>query len=144
MSELNMNELLSFDGMPGLEEEQLERVHPPLVLREVASNPENRSVDIQNDYSAVRKNMHFQSQMIMDMAMIALENAKNAESPRHVEVFATLMGQMTHANKELLRIHKDMKDITDESMVVNQPTEAGEGQVWYGSPEDLIEMSQTQ
>lgn len=140
MSELNMAELLSLEGLPGLEGEEL-RVYEPLVLKEVDSNPTNRKPDIEDDYSMVRRNLHFQSQMLMDMAQIALENAKNAESPRHVEVFATLMGQMTATNKELLRVHKDMKDITDEKVLTGQ-VEQKQEETFLCSPEDMIDEEQ--
>lgn len=140
MSELNMAELLSLEGLPGLEGEELP-VYKPLVLEEVDSNPTNRKPDIEDDYSLVRRNLHFQSQMLMDMAKIALENAKNAESPRHVEVFATLMGQMTATNKELLRVHKDMKDITDEKVITGQVAQQ-QADTFLCSPEDMIEEEQ--
>nr|3TXS_A Chain A, Terminase DNA packaging enzyme small subunit [Biquartavirus 44RR2]3TXS_B Chain B, Terminase DNA packaging enzyme small subunit [Biquartavirus 44RR2]3TXS_C Chain C, Terminase DNA packaging enzyme small subunit [Biquartavirus 44RR2]3TXS_D Chain D, Terminase DNA packaging enzyme small subunit [Biquartavirus 44RR2] len=87
------------------------QVYAPLVLRDPVSNPNNRKIDQDDDYELVRRNMHYQSQMLLDMAKIALENAKNADSPRHVEVFAQLMGQMTTTNKEMLKMHKEMKDL---------------------------------
>ena len=131
--QVDINSLLDITDIPGINDENLE-VSEPLVLKEVKSNPENRGKDLEDDYVEVRKNMHFQSQMLFDAAQKFLESAKNADSPRHMEVFATLMGQMTTTNKELLKLHKDMKDITEES--TNTKTIEA---VYMSSPSDMLE-----
>lgn len=144
---LDMNELLSIDDLPGVDGEELV-VYQPLELKEIESNPKERNVDLENDYTVVRKNLHFQQQMLMDASKIFLESAKNADSPRHMEVFATLMGQMTTTNKELLKLHNEMKNITNEQVGTKHPT--GEqpqqgnvniqnAQVFLGSPTDLMD-----
>lgn len=147
MSELlNMEDLLNITDLPGVEGESLV-VYQPLELKEVESNPKNRTDDLESDYIIVRKNMHFQQQMLMDAAKIFLETAKNADSPRHMEVFATLMGQMTTTNKEILKLHNEMKTITNEQVSVgkgegNQPQggiNIQNAQVFVGSPTDLME-----
>lgn len=144
MSDL-MTELLDLTDLPGVDGEEVV-VYKPLELIEVESNPQNRTPDLEDDYTIVRKNMHFQQQMLMDAAKIFLETAKNADSPRHMEVFSTLMGQMTNTNKEILKLHKEMKDITSEQVSVNKGN-GGEGsgnlniqnaQVFFGSPTELM------
>lgn len=142
MNDLNLQDLLSVEGLPGIEGEEV-AVYEPTVLVDVESNPTNRKTDLESDYSLVRKNLNYQSQMLLEMGKIALENAKNAESPRHVEVFATLMGQMTNTNKELLKIHRDMKDITNEETKTTQQQSGGQmniesAQVFVGSPSELM------
>lgn len=140
---LNMQQLLSLSDIPGMDEsDEQVVVHQPLVLIDVASNPKDRTNDLDTDYEVVRKNLHYQQQMLLDMAKACLENAKNSESPRHVEVFATLMGQFTTSNKELLKIHKDMRDITEEKT----PSGAGEGgmniqsaNVYMMSPSEMMD-----
>lgn len=143
---LDMTELLSTD-LPGVEGEEI-AVYQPLELKEVESNPKERTVDLENDYTVVRKNLHFQQQMLMDAATIFLESAKNADSPRHMEVFATLMGQMTTTNKELLKLHNEMKNITNEQVGTkngnsDKPQQGNvniqNAQVFLGSPTDLMD-----
>lgn len=143
-----MNDLLDFtslkdlSGIEGLNGEDVQ-VYAPLVLQEPASNPNNRKIDQDDDYTLVRRNMHFQTQMMMDMAKIALENAKNADSPRMVEVFSQLMGQMTSTNKEIIKMHKEMKELTSsEPSILGkvQNDESGEIIEFEGSPDELLEL----
>lgn len=144
MEGLDINKLLDITDLPGINGEEVE-VYKPLELVEVQSNPQNRTPDLEDDYGVVRKNMHFQQQMLMDAAKIFLETAKNADSPRHMEVFATLMGQMTTTNKEILKLHKEMKDITAEQ-IGTKGGGAPAGQmniqnatVFMGSPTELMD-----
>lgn len=141
---LDFSDLKDLSGIEGLSGENVE-VYQPLVLQEPHSDANNRKTDQDADYELVRRNLHFQSQMLLDMAKIALENAKNADSPRHVEVFATLMGQMTTTNKEMLKMHKEMKEITGTgatSAIDGQVQRDGSGEFieFEGSPDELLEM----
>ena len=142
---LDMNELLNITDLPGVDGEELV-VYEPLELTTVDSNPQNRTVDLEENYTVVRKNLHFQQQMIFDAAKIFLETAKNADSPRHMEVFSTLMGQMTNTNKEILKLHREMKDITNEQTNVSkdQPAPGSvniqNAQVFLGGPSDLMDQ----
>ena len=142
--DIDVSKFMDITDMPGVEGEDVV-VYQPLELVDVDSNPNNRAVDLEDDYTVVRKNLHYQQQMIFDAAKIFLETAKNADSPRHMEVFATLMGQMTTTNKEILKLHGEMKNITNEQTNVQK---SGEGngnvniqnaQVFLGSPSDLMD-----
>lgn len=139
---LDFNKLMDIGDLPGLTGEEV-AVYEPLLLQEVKSNPQNRTPDLEDDYSVVRKNMHFQQQMLMDAAKIFLETAKNADSPRHMEVFATLMGQMTTTNKEILKLHKEMKDITAEQIGTkgqqSSTMNIENATVYMSSPTDMME-----
>ncbi|QOI66662.1 terminase small subunit [Erwinia phage FBB1] len=140
---LNIAELLEIGDIPGTEGTEIQ-VYEPLELIEVKSHPDNRTPDLEDDYKLVRRNMHYQQQMILDAAKIFLETAKNADSPRHMEVFATLMSQMTNGNKELLKLHKEMKDITDEKTSTGKGGQAPgvniENATFFtGSPTDLMD-----
>lgn len=142
MSDINIAQLLDITDLPGIDGESVE-VYEPLQLIDVQSNPQNRTPDLEDDYMAVRRNMHHQSQMLMDAAKIFLETAKNADSPRHMEVFATLMGQMTTSNKEILKLHKEMKDITNEETKTKNGAPQGmniqNATIFTGSPSDLMD-----
>ncbi|AUM58469.1 terminase small subunit [Proteus phage phiP4-3] len=140
MSELNMTQLLDISDLPGVTGEEI-LVYPPLELKEVVSNPTNRNIDLEEDYKQTRQTLHHQQQMIMDAAKIFLETAKNADSPRHMEVFATLMSQVTNSSKELLKIHKEMKDITNETTNTkgSQQVNIENANIVMTSPTDLLE-----
>ena len=137
MSEvLDMSKLLDIDSLPGIEGEEIP-VYEKLELVEVKSNPNDRKPDLEDDYSVVRKNLHFQQQMLMDAGKIFLETAKNADSPRHMEVFATLMGQMTTTNKEILKLTDEKVDTKGQGG--HQTTNIENATIFMGSPSDLMD-----
>ncbi|ULA52681.1 terminase small subunit [Enterobacter phage vB-EclM_KMB20] len=143
MSEqLDITKLLDIGDLPGITGEEV-LAYEPLQLIPVESHPQNRTPDLEDDYTIVRRNMHHQSQMLMDAAKIFLETAKNSDSPRHMEVFSTLIGQMTSTNKELLRLHKEMKEITNENTNTkgagNQAVNINNATVFVGSPSDMMD-----
>lgn len=141
MNQLDIGKLMDISELPGVTGDEIQ-VYEPLKLVDVESNPNNRTPDLEDDYIIVRKNMHYQQQMLMDAAKIFLETAKNADSPRHMEVFGTLMGQMTTTNKEILKLHKEMKDITAEQVSTKGGTQSvniEQATVFMGSPSDLMD-----
>lgn len=139
---LDISKMMDIGDLPGLTGEEIQ-VYQPLVLEDVKSNPKDRSPDLEDDYQTVRRNMHYQQQMMLDAAKIFLETAKNADSPRHMEVFATLMNQMTNGNKELLKLHKEMKDITAENVGTKGGNQQGmnieNANIYVGSPTDMMD-----
>lgn len=140
MNDLDMNSLLSVGDLPGAMATEVAVVEP-IELTATDSNPTNRTVDLSEDYCNVRNMLYFQQQMLMEAAKVSLESARVSEAPRTMEVFATLMGQMTTTNKELLRIHKDMKDITSEQTTAGKATPAQNitaQNVFVGTPADLM------
>lgn len=143
-NELNIDFLTNIDDLPGVDGEEV-IVYAPLVLEDVESNPTERTADLQTDYSAARQQMHYANQMLLDAAKIALENAKNGDGPRHMEVFASLMGQYSGSSKDLLKLHKEMKDITSEQTgakaigTTNQQLNIENAQVFVGGPTDLMD-----
>lgn len=145
---LNLQELLNIDSLPGgVESGEDVVVYEKLELKPVESHPADRKPDLEEDYSLARKTAHYMNQMIMDMAEIALHNAKNSESPRHVEVFTSLMNQLNSSNMGLMKIHKEMREITEEKTTTTTPNETKEGKVnienatvFVGSPTELMAM----
>ncbi|MGL5306494.1 MAG: terminase small subunit [Aeromonas veronii] len=147
MNELDVNELMTIGDFPGLADGIEDAVVPvePLQLVSTESNPANRAMDLSDDYKNVRNMLYFQQQMLMEAAKVSLESARTSEAPRTMEVFATLMGQMTTTNKELLRIHKDMKDITSEQTKTDPGSGSSVGtqtitaqNVFLGTPAELM------
>lgn len=139
-----MDEILNVTDLPGLDGESVE-VYKPLVLTEVESNPKNRTEDLESDYVDVRQNLHQQQQMMFDAAKILLETAKNADSPRHIQAFTQLMAQMSVTNEKILKVHREMKDITSEQIGTSKPTgdaaspvNIDKAQIFIGSTADLM------
>lgn len=145
MENLNLQELLSLDNLPGCAEGEEVVVYEKLELKPVESHPYDRKADLETDYAIARKTAHFMNQMIMDMAEISLHNAKNSESPRHVEAFTSLMGQLHQANTAFMKIHKDMREITEEKTTTSSKTPEGgnmnieNATVFVGSPTELMQ-----
>lgn len=143
----NLQDWLSLDNLPGAVEGSEEVVvYEKLELQEVPSHPSDRTEDLEKDYSTARQTAHYMNQMIMDMAEIALHNAKNSESPKHVEVFTSLMNQLNVSNMSLVKIHKEMKEITEEKTATksNDKPESPNmnienATVFVGSPTELMQ-----
>ncbi|MGL6228660.1 MAG: terminase small subunit [Culicoidibacterales bacterium] len=150
MNDLNMEALLDMTGIPTVNEDEMEIVHPPLVLVDVESHPENRTIDLDDDYSAARRMMAYAEQMSLDLAKIVLENAKNSESPRHAEVAVQTINQLMTNAKERLKIHKEMKDITNQSVGAGTAAPAqgtvidATVTVFEGTPNDLMNQEGSQ
>lgn len=135
---LNLEELKSMD-MPGLDGMDVEPA-PKTELIEIDSNFDKIQEDIKSDYELVRQNLHYQSQMLLDASKIFIESAKNADSPRYMEAFSTLMGQMTATNKEILKMHKDLKEIKEENKVTGDITQNNTTNNVYLSTSDMLEQ----
>lgn len=145
-SEFNIQDLLSVD-LPGVTGEEI-IVYEKLELQDVISHPDDRIKDLLEDYKFVRETIRFQRQMLMNMAPIALENAKNSENPKTVEAFAKVMAEMTANNVQLMRLHKEIKEIINEptkttAATGDNPTIHAET-VFIGTPADIMNKVGTQ
>lgn len=115
-------------------------VYEPPEFKEVISNPENRTSDVQNDYHAARDSNHFQDQILRIAMLKQLENASMCDLPRQMEVLATLSAQMTNNTKQKLEIHKQMRDATEETVkTVGDGTPTATTNVFVGSANDLLD-----
>ena len=116
--EQNMEELfgLSDEAKPIAEaiKEDLEEKLPPVVIDQ---NPND--VGIEEDYKFAKQNL----KRIIDNGQMAMEElasiASVSESPRAFEVLSTLMKTMTEANKDLLNLRKQVKDLKGEEGTKN-------------------------
>lgn len=152
MNDLNMNQLLDMSGLPGMSfDDTMPVVYEPTVLEPIESHPAERSRDLESDYDLVRQTLNYQQQMLMAMGKIALENAKNSESPKHVDAFVNLMNSMTNVSREMLKVHKEMGAITNETTKTKdapkaeQPTMNIEhATVFVGTPAELMAQEGTQ
>lgn len=76
MEEFSVKQLLDLENLPGAETGEEMVVYEKLELVDVESHPADRKPDLEEDYALARKTAHYMNQMIMDMAQIALHNAK--------------------------------------------------------------------
>lgn len=158
-NELDLKSLMNVSGLGltlslyGENDEEETVTHEPLVLIDVQSSSdlEQRESDLKKDYETARQNIHFQQQMILDMAKIALENAKNSESPRFVDSFTALMSQMGKTNADLIKIHQELnkamgKDVSIKKGADKAPTGNltvnGTATVFVGTPQELMQREQ--
>jgi len=99
-----------------------------------SSLPINVEDDLTDDYQQSRENL----QGIIDQGKEAMEDilriARESEHPRAFEVFGTLLKNMVDANKELLNIQKQMRDMNGKKEVNNTTIDKA---IFLGSTKDL-------
>lgn len=124
-------------------------IHPPMVVdRSELGEPHHDSL-IENakaDYEFVRTNL----KQIIETNVKGLEGlakvAQESESPRAYEVLSTFMKQMVDANESLIGLHKQVKDITNETGERNPQSDEGNGvtnNYFTGSTEELLDLIET-
>lgn len=153
-NELDIKSLMNVSGM-GLslygdsDSDDDTVTHEPLVLSDVecSADLEHRENDLKTDYEIARKNIHYQQQMILNMATIALENAKNSESPRFVDSFTNLMNQMGKTNADLIKLHQELNKALGKEIKTSKTNDKpsgnvtvnGDATVFVGTPQELME-----
>lgn len=92
------------------------------------------------DYSEIRENL----KDLIESGKVALDGiikvASESDSPRAFEVVSQLMKTSVEANKELLDVHKQMKELEKESGAKNVTNNA----FFVGSTKELQELVQKQ
>ena len=93
-----------FDVVPIVKEEK------PLVVKDYSNQP-NLDQDLTDAYQQSRDNL----QDVIDQGKDALDDilriAKESEQPRAFEVFGTLLKNVVEANKELITMQKQMREM---------------------------------
>jgi len=111
-------------------------VEPKKNLPVVQSNNDtDLSEDLTDAYQQSKENI----QNIIDQGKDAMEELRHIASagqhPRAFEVYATLLKNMVDANKELLNIQKQMRDMDGKKKEVNNTNI--DKAIFVGSTEDL-------
>ena len=125
--EKNMEEI--FDVSPSIKEEfpVVEKLTP-------LYNPPNIEEDLGDAYQQSKENL----QGIIDQGKEAMEDilqiAKAGQHPRAFEVYGGLLKNMIDANKELLNIQKQMRDMNGKKEVTNTNIDKA---IFVGSTADL-------
>ena len=99
----------------------------------------NNDFDI--DYNTVRNNL----KELISKGSAAIDGilhvASEGDSPRAYEVVGQLIKSVAEANKDLIDLHKKIKDIKDNSVVNNNQTQTKiDNAIFVGSTADLQKM----
>jgi hypothetical protein len=133
MNDLNKNLSEIFDVMP-IEDSKKEKL--PVVSAKY--NQPDLKQDLTDAYQQSKENL----QGIIDQGQEAMEEilniAKAGQHPRAFEVYGTLLKNMVDANKELLNIQKQMRDM-DEEKKKNSGTNIDKA-IFVGSTAELNKL----
>ncbi len=128
----NMNEILGIEGDLIIDDPK----HPIVVPRS-----KDQSKDIQTDYEYARSNLY----QVIEKGSYALDSllelAKASEHPRAFEVVGQLTKTLVDANKDLLAIQKQVKELKKEEEQ-NETAKSGtvNNNLFVGSTADLLKM----
>jgi hypothetical protein len=127
--EKNMDEIFGIESPP--QEIKTE------IVPQKSTAPINVEDDLTDDYQQSRENL----QGIIDQGKEAMEDilriARESEHPRAFEVYGTLLKNMVDANKELLNIQKQMRDMNGKKEVNNTTIDKA---IFVGSTSELSKL----
>jgi hypothetical protein len=115
---------------------------PPVEIVVSDEVRENKKILDQNkDYSEVRDNL----KNIIGTGLVAIDGilavASEGEAPRAYEVVSQLIKSVTDANKDLIGLHKQMKDIDEDSGRPRGPVT--NNSIFVGSTKELQKLVKT-
>ena len=100
--------------------------------------------ELNKDYRDVRDNLHH----IIDSGQVAIDGilrvASEGESPRAYEVVSQLIKSVSEANKDLIDLHKKMKDIKKEDPDTQQAQNITNNTLFVCSSKELQDMVKKQ
>ena len=118
-----------FDVEPIIKEEK------PIVIKDYSSQP-NLDQDLTDAYQQSRDNL----QDVIDQGKDALDDilriAKESEQPRAFEVFGSLLKNVVEANKELIIMQKQMREM-DSNIRKESNTNVIDKAIFVGSTKEL-------
>lgn len=128
----NMNEILGIEGDLIVKDDSKTMVVP---------KSGDQKKDIENDYEYVRSNLYGVIEQGSDALNTLLELAKASEHPRAFEVVSTLAKTIVDANKDLISIQKQVKDLKKEENITNEGGgDTVNNNLFVGSTSDLLKM----
>ena len=109
-------------------------------IKEITIDPNRKEeVDQKSDYNLVRKNLRD----IIETGQGAIDGilnvASEGESPRAYEVVSQLIKTVADANRDLLDIHKKMKDLNTKTHQQNADSITNNA-IYVGSTKDLQKL----
>lgn len=113
------------------EEKSISRTEPKSIN---VSHKEIKDPDLQKDYLAVRKNLMDLIDNGKDAIQGILNVAEEGEHPRAYEVVSQLIKTVADVNKDLIDIHKKVKDTEVTKIETNETTN---NSIFIGSTSEL-------
>lgn len=126
--ELDINSLLDVSSVPGANPESLDTIEisPPIVLKDVVSNPQDPAIDLNEDYKLVRKSLIQRSDLGMDLLKDMITSAKETENPKYVLAAVELLKEIGSIDRDLIKFHESIKKIApptnNQSLDQNEAT----------------------
>lgn len=100
---------------------------------------ETLDIDLKKDYEIARENFHELIDKGKDALDDLLEIAKCSEKGRDFEVIATLLSSLINSNKEMIDMHKRIREITNYKQNNNSDTKI-QNALFVGSTTELSKM----
>ena len=134
---MSLEESLNIDPIePEKNEKQLRK----RVEVDLPNYPDRQKMDQRKDYTEVRDNL----KDVIDNSKLAIDGilkvASESDSPRAYEVVSQLLKTATEANKDLLDVHKQMKDLEKDETTKRVTNNA----FFVGSTKELQDLVQKQ
>lgn len=111
------------------------KVSPDVAAIELGKPIED--LDLKKDYITVRKNLREIIMTGADAIDSVMTVAKESDSPRAYEVAAQLIKAVADVNKDLLEIHKKVKEIEGGDSSSQKATSITNNSIFVGSTKDL-------
>ena len=121
--------------IPFTPETSIKRVSPDVAAIEGGKSIDD--IDLKKDYMTVRKNLREILMTGADAIDSVLTVAKESDSPRAYEVAAQLIKAVADVNKDLLEIHKKVKEIEGGESSAQKATSITNNSIFVGSTRDL-------
>lgn len=120
----------------GIENEVIE----PFEIVPLQSKADEQDNEIDRDYEKARNNLDAISQMAMEGLKVSLENARNSDAPRQMEVFNQSVEKASKLQEAFLELHNKYKKSKGvESKGGGNTTVNGEN-VFVGTPSQLMDQ----
>ena len=109
----------------------IKRIDAPLVSKE------NMEKDLSSDYREVRGNLKDLISQGQDAIDGIISVATDSDSPRAYEVAGQMIKTVADMNKDLIDLHKQMKELKKEEVNINHNTH---NSIYVGSTSDLQDL----
>jgi hypothetical protein len=98
------------------------------------------NLDAEKDYVQIRNNLKDIAKKGSEAIDGILKVASETDHPRAYEVVATLIKSVADVNKDLLGMHKQMKEIRGTKDTQSRPAQVTNNSIFVGSTKDLQDL----
>jgi hypothetical protein len=122
-----------------IEEPEVIEVIDAEIVHVIEPEKNIKQVHMEKDYTDVRDSL----KEIIEKGSVAIDGilsvASEGESPRAYEVVSQLIKSVSEANKDLIGLHKQIKDIKKEDITVNRHNTTNQS-IFVGSTKELQDL----